>query len=658
MCGICGLVRGDGVDETRLRRMVQALSHRGPDDQGVHVRGPIGLGHSRLSIIDLAGGHQPIPNEDRSKWVILNGEIYNYRSLQADLENRGHRFATGSDTEVIVHLYEEYGERCVEHLRGMFAFVIWDESAQRLFAARDHLGQKPFYYVQAGGDFAFASEIKALLADDPNLAEMDEHALDQYLSLRIITPPLSMFRKIRKLPPGHSLSFDFREGLRIQRYWDLEYDPKHTGSDEELADALEQEIVESLRLHVVSDVPIGAFLSGGLDSTLIVALLAKYVVKAPLKTFAGSLDYEEYDEAPYAKMVADQYGTDHHEQKIEPSLARLLPQLVWQLDEPSDPLSICSYLIAEMASKHVKVVLGGDGGDELFGGYDRYYGNRAAGIYASIPVWMRRRIAGPLLGLLPDGRWYKSRAHQAKWLHQLSFLDGPERYAASLGYFYFDRERRENLYSAEFASRVADTNPHQPIIDAYQRANAEHPIDRMLYADSQLRMPDHPVMILDRMTMAHGLEARSPLLDHRLAEFSARLPMRMKVRGRSLRYIETMLAKRHLPKELLTRPKQGFSVALPYMLRDEYSLLYRVFLEQSSLARNGIFRQAEVNRLIQEHQAGAADHGNRLWLILNAEVWFRMFIQGDSVEDLSGEIREAGHASGLSRNAASGGRSQ
>ena len=637
MCGICGRVGRGGVRADDLQPMLRQLVHRGPDDEGIHCDGQAALGHRRLSIIDLGGGRQPIPNEDETIWVVLNGEIYNYRELRKDLVARGHQFRTQTDTEVIIHLYEEYGTACVERLRGMFAFAIWDAGRKRLFAARDRLGQKPFFYTHAGETFDFASEIKSLLAADRSLAEPDAEALDQYLALRVILPPRTMFRRIRKLPPAHWLTFDLEGGLHIERYWDLEYEPKLSGSDDELTDELEQRMIECLRLHMVSDVPVGAFLSGGLDSTLVVALLMRHVLDEPLETFAGSLAYGDWDEAPYARMVAERYGTRHHERPITPSLLTMLPKLTWYLDEPADPLAICSYLIAEIASEHVKVVLGGDGGDELFGGYDRYYGNRFAGAYALVPEAVRRKLIGPIVRRVPSGGWYKSRGHQINWMHSLSFLEGGARYAKSLSYFFFDPEQRRDLYTDATVRAIADFDPEEAIRDAYDRAAAEDAVDRMLYADSQLRMPDHPVMILDRMTMAHGLEARSPLLDHELAEFAARLPTRLKVRGRSLRWIENRLAKRYLPEPLLKRPKQGFSSALPYMLRDEYRQLFDVFLRSSHLAREDRFRQAAIDGMLAAHVAGEADHGNRLWLLLNAEVWFRLSVEGTSVADLSEE---------------------
>jgi asparagine synthase (glutamine-hydrolysing) len=389
---------------------------------------------------------------------------------------------------------------------------------------------------------------------------------------------------------------------------------------------------------MVSDVPVGAFLSGGLDSTLVVALLGRHVRDQPIDTFAGKLDYGDFDESPAALAVAQRYGTRHHEADITPSLANLLPRLLWHMDEPSDALSVCSYLIAELARRHVKVALGGDGGDELFGGYDRYYGNRYANLYATLPGPLRRHLIGPVLDRMGHGGWYKSRAHQLRWLHQMSFREGGDRYASSLGYFYFGESDRRALLGAAVSREAAQFDPYAAIADAYDRADAEEPIDRMLYADSQLRMVDHSVMILDRMSMAHGLEARSPFLDHELAGFCARLPMRVKVRGRKLRWIQTKLAERYLPREVLERKKQGFASALPYMLRDQYRLLFDLFLRDSHLVRSELLQPAKLSQLLTEHEAGTADHGNRLWLLLSTEVWYRMYLEGSSVEDLEGEI--------------------
>jgi asparagine synthase (glutamine-hydrolysing) len=637
MCGIVGILGRFDADGRDLGRMLQALSHRGPDGEGVHTDADVALGHRRLSIIDLAGGRQPLRNAESTIWLVCNGEIYNYVELRKQLEAAGHRFVTNSDCEVIIGLYERYGDQLLEHLRGMFAFVLWDSRRKRLLAARDHLGQKPFFYCDEPGRFAFASEIKGLLGLDPSFRTLNLAALDQYFALRLIAPPLSMFRGVHKLPPGHLLTIEHHGRPVIKRYWDLRYQPKLEGSDEALTDELEARVEEALRLHMVSDVPVGAFLSGGLDSSLLVAMLAKKIGVRNLPTFTIGLPYQRFNEAPYARAVAKLYNTEHHEETIDPSLTALLPELVWHLDEPSDPLSLCTYLVARLAVRNVKVVIGGDGGDELFGGYDRYYGNLYASRYGHIPAALRRHVLGPALSLVPESGWYKSVGHQLRWLHRLSFLSGGDRYAASLTYFYFDAAMRNELFTPEANAALAGTHAEDAIRLPYEQAEGDA-LDHMLYADSKVRLPDHPVMISDRMTMAHGLEARSPFMDHRLAEFAARLRSSMKMRGRSLRIVQRNLAARYLPPQILARPKQGFSSALPYILQREYRMLYERFLPDSQLVAAGVLRRGPIEALLDAHQARRADHGNRLWLLINAELWYRVMILGHSRDELRVEL--------------------
>src|SRR5450631_289999 len=637
MCGIAGLVGSIERHPAAMDRLLDALAHRGPDDVGRYVDNFAALGQRRLSIIDLAGGHQPLHNAEKTLWLVANGEIYNYRELRTDLEARGHQFLTQSDCETILHLYAEYGEDCVSHLRGMFAFAIWDTEKKVLFAARDHLGQKPFFYSNHDGCFAFASEIKALLSADSSLRRMNLEALDQYLALRVIASPRSMFEGVHKLPPGHVLTVRPNEKHRIRRYWDLHYSPKLQGSEDDLTDALEAEILVALRQHLASDVPVGAFLSGGMDSSLIVAMLARHCVGKGFPTFTLSVPHLRYDESRYARQVAKRFGTEHHEGALELNLADMLPTLVWYLDEPSDALALCTYELAKFTRQHVKVVIGGDGGDELFGGYDRYYGYSYAGAYARVPAVLRRRAVEPLLALLPSGGWYKSRSHQVRWLHRMSFLSGGARYSGSLSYFYFDQAARRELLTESTREALKGFDPEDCIKDPFDRIDAQ-PLDRMLYADAQVRLPDHPVMITDRMTMAHGLEARSPFMDHRLAEFAARLPCDLKVRGRTLRYLQRRLAARYLPRSLLARPKQGFASAMPYLLHDEYRRLYSTVLPRSHLVADGFLRVEPMQRLVSEHLSGRVDHGNRLWLLLNAEIWYLMHIKGMSREQLRRDL--------------------
>jgi len=640
MCGICGVMNlgGAAVLPAELAPMNDALRLRGPDDEGVFTDGTVGLGHRRLSIIDLAGGQQPLRNADRSILLVCNGEIYNYRELRRELERDGHAFLTHSDCEVIIGLYERYGDRLLDRLRGMFAFVLWDVKRRRLLVARDHLGQKPLYYLHDERGFACASEIKALLAFDARAPRMNLAALDQYLALRLIDAPLSMFEGIHKLPPGHSLVLEAGGTPRIERYWRLEQEPKLTGSEDQLCDELEARIEEALRLHLVSDVPVGAFLSGGMDSSLLVAMLARKVGVRQLPTFTMGLDYQRFDEAPAARAVAQMLGTEHHEERVKPEITALLPDLVAALDEPSDPLSLCTWLLARFTRRHVKVVIGGDGGDELFGGYDRYYGNLYASHYGRVPETLRRRVLAPAVALIPESGWYKSVGHQLRWLHHLSFHSGGARYAASLSYFYFDRERRAGLFAPQVAEKWRGLDAEAAIRTPYETAPGNQPLDRMLFADSMVRLPNHPVMITDRICMAHGLEARSPFMDHELAAFAARLAPALKVRGGTLRYIQRKLAARYLPPHILNRPKQGFSSALPYLLQREHAQLYSTCLRDSRLARDRILDGAVMTRLIDEHLAKRADHGNRLWLLINAEVWYRMAILGESKEDMQREL--------------------
>ena len=639
MCGIAGIVDPAEVQPEEVRRMADALAHRGPDDATVHVEPGVGFGFRRLAIIDLVTGRQPIPNEDGSVRVMLNGEIYNYRELKAGLEARGHRFRTVSDTEVLVHLYEELGPELVRELRGMFAFALWDGRRRRLLLARDHLGQKPLYWAQQGSRLIFASEIKGILAVAPELRVMDPLALDEYLSLRVISEPRSMFAGVRKLAAAHVL--EFADGaVATRRYWDLRYEPKQRLSEPDALAALDEALRDAVRLHLVSDVPVGAFLSGGVDSGLVTAVM-RGVAGVPFKTFSVSVPYGAFDEGPAARLVARRYGTEHHEDTISGDLVGLLPTLVHHLDEPSDPLSACIYHLARMTRREVKVVLGGDGGDELFAGYDRYYGTGYARTYAALPEPVRRNVVRRILDRAPDGFWYKSLSHKLRWLDELAAVDSGRRYARALSYFYFTPRWRAELYTDHLRRLVDGFDPEASITFWQDDGRAKEGLDRMLLADSMVRLPNHSVMILDRMAMAHGLEARSPYLDHRLAEFAATLPVRLKLRGRSRRYLQMKLAERYLPAEVLRRPKQGFSSALAYLMAPHFRALFGRYLPDSHLVEAGFLRRPPIQRMLDAHLAGRTDHGNRLWLLLNAEIWYRMQIESVSRERLSDEVAEA-----------------
>ena len=633
MCGIAGLV-GGGIHGADAARMSAALAHRGPDDSGSLTAPGVAFAHRRLAILDLEHGKQPMASADGRCWLTFNGEIYNFRELRPALEAEA-PLRTTSDTEVLLRLLAERGLAGLRDVRGMFAFGFYDFRARRLILARDHLGQKPLYYVEDGERLAFASEVKALLAFDPTLAELDPDALHEYLTLRFVSSPRSMFRRIRKLPPGHYLIFE-NGRVEIGPYWQLSFEPKHAVSLARAVDELDALLRTTVREHLVSDVPVGAFLSGGLDSSIVTAVMRE-VSGAPFPTFTGDVPYGGRSEQPYATAVAERYGLPNYSVRVQPSLARALPRIVGQLDEPGDPLALCLYFIAELARRHVKVVLGGDGGDELFGGYDRYYGNAYARYYALLPAALRRRVLAPLTARLSGGRWYRSAGHRLKWLHYLAEADGGRRYARSLAYFYVSDQYRGQLYTRRFAASIGAFDPERALASVYDATSEREALDRMLFTDSRTRLPDHPVMLLDRMTMGHGLEARSPFLDHRLAEYCASLPPALKVRGRRLRVIEKALAARYLPSTVLRRAKQGFASPLPYLLADEFRQLHGALFRRSALVEDGYLQRAGFDDLLAEHLSGRADHGQRLWLLCAAETWYRIFVRGEQ----AGEMEEA-----------------
>jgi asparagine synthase (glutamine-hydrolysing) len=639
MCGIVGIAGAQPVTEPDLLLMCDAIRHRGPDDWGTFVEEGVGLGMRRLSIIDLAGGHQPITNEDGNLLLVFNGEIYNHEELHRDLLARGHQFRTRSDTEVLVHLFEDEGERMLRRLRGMFAFAIWDRRRRRLFLARDHFGQKPLFYTERGGRLTFASEIKALLASDPSLGALSPFALDQYLTLRFVQAPDTFFQNVRALPPAHFLVWE--NGVaRVERYWDLSYGPKWTYSEAETLERVDELLAETVALHLTSDVPVGAFLSGGLDSTLVVSYAAR-VLGPELRTFSMGIPYRDLNELPAAAAVAQRYGTRHFAEEVTPSVGGDLPRLISALDEPADPLSICLLHLARMTAREVKVVLGGDGGDELFGGYDRYSADRWLDAYRAVPEVVRDLVSNQVLGRLPDQFTFKSFTHKLRWVDQMARKTGGERYAASMQYFWFNEAHRAELYTPGFRAKLEGRRPEAYLLDLYDTGNASEAVDRMMYVDVMSRLPGQSLMILDRATMAYSLESRSPFLDPRFAEFMARVPVQLKVRGTGrLRYLERRLGERYLPREVLERKKQGFASPLMYIMEDEVRSLAPTLLLDSDLVRDGYLQGATVRGMVEQHLARRRDHGTRIWLLLTAEVWYRRYIRGRSTPDLEAEIAE------------------
>jgi asparagine synthase (glutamine-hydrolysing) len=613
-----------------LRAMTAAIVHRGPDDEGFHFSGPAALGMRRLSIIDLDGGHQPIANEDGAVVVVFNGEIYNYRELTEQLIQRGHRFSTNSDTEVIVHLYEEYGEDCVHHLRGMFGLAIWDERRRKLLVARDRLGIKPLYYAPLGDGLVFGSEIKSLLAHPAIEARPDLEAIGNFISLKYAPAPQTMFEGICSLPPGHLLTWD-RRGVRIAQYWDVPLGAAadDNASEEERREQLDQLLRESVRLHLRSDVPFGAFLSGGIDSSLIVALMTQ-TLQQPVRTFSVGFEARDgvRDELPYARLVAKRFGAEHREVAIGPQDAiELAEEVVWALDQPiADQATLAAYAVSRLAAQHVKMVLTGEGGDELFAGYARYSGERLSPLFRLTP--------GPLKTLaLAASRRLPGLCRPKIALYALCQRDE----AARLANWFplFNRDMKAKLLAGPLGDRIDPHSAETVFARCLAGAAAVHPLNRMLYADTKYWLPDFLLLRGDKLSMAHSLEARVPLLDHRLVEFAASLPPRFKLRGLTRKYVLREVARKYLPPEIIDRPKQGFPIPISQWLRRELRPFARDLLARGAILRRGMFDPQYVERLLSEHESGFADHGLLLWGLMSLEIWHRLYFDSPAAASQS-----------------------
>ena len=638
MCGIAGVVSaapGDRIEAATIHRMCQAIVHRGPDDEGIFVKDGTGLGMRRLSIIDLAGGHQPVFNEDRSVWVVFNGEIYNFPELRMELLSRGHRLTTHTDTEVIVHLYEEMGADCVKKLRGMFAFALYDERKRKLLIARDRFGKKPLHYALADQRLWFGSEIKAIHAVAPELAEVNNEALLQYMYFGYVPDPLTAFLPIQKLPPGHLLEFE-GGALRVRQYWDLpQYSTHQPGSEEECLEELEWRLAEAVKIRLISDVPLGALLSGGIDSSTVVALMARASSK-PVKTFSIGFSHDDFNEAHYARIVAKHFGTDHHELVLEPDVVKTVETLTSSLEEPfGDSSMLPTYYVSCMARKHVTVALSGDGGDEIFAGYDRY------GIH------LRRKI----FERIPRGtwRWYREHVYPRlpgnmrgkKFSYNVS-LPWRERYVDGIS-FVPSFERDMPLWSNEFRETLKGAgNPEDVMYGYFDRAPANDPISQMLYVDTKTYMVADILTKVDRMSMATSLEVRVPILDHQFAEWATGLPPEWKLRGRTQKYILRKLSERvGVPREALYRPKRGFALPLVHWMRNELKdLIITALLEPKTMQR-GYFNPAGVRQLLDEHFRGRRDHSGRIWRLLMFELWHRNYLERISTPELDADLRVA-----------------
>jgi asparagine synthase (glutamine-hydrolysing) len=626
MCGITGFIDmwDPGAirdNETRgqlLDRMCRVITHRGPDDQGILLREGIALGMRRLSIIDLAGGHQPMSGEDGSVTIVFNGEIYNFLEIEASLLARGHSFQTRSDTEAIVHAYEEFGAGCLELLRGMFAFAIWDDRARKLFVARDRAGKKPLYYtVTPKGTLVFGSELKSLLEHPEVNREINPEALDAYFTLGYVPDPLTIFQNVHKLPPGHYLTFAAGR-IDIQEYWDFNFEPAQSRREEDYLEELLFLLDESVRLRLISDVPLGAFLSGGIDSSTIVALMARHMGQ-PVKTFSIGFREDSYNELKYARVAAKKFGTDHHEFFVTPDICSIVDELVWHFDEPfADSSAIPTYVVSKLAREHVTVILSGDGGDELFAGYTRYVVERKRGAFSHLPAVVRKGLLKPLSHRLPHGMLGRNFIHNVA-------LDKVERYLDSLS--IFTCLNKESLYTDSFrrALHGANTVAHS-FRDYAARISTGEDIDKLLYIDSKTYLPGDILTKVDRMSMAASLEARAPLLDHKLIEFVARTPASLKLSGYETKYLLKRAIKDLVPAEILNRPKQGFGVPMQDWINKQ--LRERIRDTLGGIQQRGYIEPAYVNVLLDEHERGRRDHSMALWSLFMFELWHRQFLDG------------------------------
>lgn len=625
MCGIVGLVRNDGldVDQALLGRMCAAISHRGPDDDGFYVNGPIGLGMRRLSIIDLKSGQQPIHNQDRTAWIVFNGEIYNYRELREKLEKLGHTFYTNSDTEAIIHAYDRYGPDCPKHLRGMFAFAIWDERTQELFLARDRVGKKPLLYAQANGQLIFGSEFSALLLHPDIGRDVDFQALDHYLSFMCVPAPLTAYRSIQKLEPGHTLRW--RKGtLTVERYWQPDFSKKIVVSEEEAGERAIEILRDSVRVRLMSEVPLGAFLSGGIDSSAVVALMSE-VSSDPVKTFSIGFEEQDFSELHHARRVAEHVGADHHEFIVRPDALEVLPLLVEHYGEPfADSSAIPTYYVARETRKHVTVALNGDGGDESFAGYERYAAMRLAEVYYRLPAIMRGSLVEPAVGLIPTSEGRRSRVRDAKRFLRAASLPKVDRYLRWVS--VFDRDAKADLYSESFKNETANAHASALLDPWFAKANGAGIVDAAQLADIMTYLPNDLLVKVDIATMAVSLEARSPFLDHHVIEFAASLPERLKLRGLTTKYLLKRVLKKLLPAENLQRRKMGFGVPIGHWFRGKLQPFLRETLLSEKALNRGLFRPQAVSRLVELHTHSERDYSHQLWTLLMLELWFERFI--------------------------------
>ena len=625
MCGIAGIL--GQPDRETLGRMVGALTHRGPDDEGFWLDAEIGLGMRRLSIIDLAGGRQPMGNEEGDLHVVFNGEIYNHRDLRRELEAQGHRFRTRSDTEALLHGYETWGQQVVERLRGMFAFALWDAPRKTLLLARDRLGKKPLYYWYHQGRFLFASEIKALLQHPAVSRGLDWEALHHFLAFGYTPADRSIFASIAKLPPAHIATL--RHGaLAVHQYWSLPPGPSTTGPSvppEEAAARVRHELREAVRLRLESDVPLGVFLSGGIDSSAVVACMRE-VTSQRIATFSVGFapEVSSFDERPYARRVAQRFDTDHHEELLEPKVVDTLPAIVRHFDEPfADSSAIPTFAVAQATARHVKVALSGIGGDEAFAGYPRYLGLRLSQHYTRLPRWIRSPLATWTPRIIPDSDVSRNLGDWARRFVQGADVPLPDRY---IGWtrFFSDADLRQLATPALQAWWRADPAARQRV--AFASLGPGDPVDGAVRVDLATYLSDDLLVMADRMSMAHSLELRAPFCDHRVVEASLGIPASIKLPGLRLKGLLKRAFADVLPREVLSRRKQGFMIPLGRWLRTDLRDIMEDLLAPERIEVRGLFAPGAVDRLMREHLSAARSHSDRLWTLMMAELWIREYL--------------------------------
>jgi asparagine synthase (glutamine-hydrolysing) len=637
MCGVCGSYNyrdGNPVDPAVLRAMCDSLVHRGPDDEGAHVEGSLGLAMRRLAIVDPASGQQPLYSEDGQIVLVANGEIYNSPALRAELIARGHTFKSGSDCEVVVHLYEELGDACLERLQGMFGLALYDRRRRRLLLARDRLGIKPLYYADVGGTLRFGSEIKALLQDPGLERRLDPRGVHHYLSLNYVPAPYTLLRGVRQLLPGECLTCD-AAGVQRRTYWDLRFG----GGDAALGEAewarrLRDKLAQCVASHLMSDVPFGAFLSGGIDSSAVVGLMTE-ALGGPVQTFSVDFAEKSYSEARFAQLVADRFGSQHHLLQASPAVVDLLPTLIWHADDPlADSSMLPVYLVSEFARRRVTMVQTGDGADELFAGYETYQAHYIRRLYRMVPGWIRRKLIAEAVGRLPVSMTKVSLDFKAK-----RFVAGAELDAEAAHFWWrqiLSSSAKMELYSDAFREQLHESERDKGTLELYRgyfsRSGTADPLDRMLYVDTRFYLPSDMLVKVDRMTMANALEARVPFLDHELAELAASIPASIKFSRLRKKHVLKRALRGLLPPQILDRKKAGFNVPINAWLAGELRPLAERILAPEQLERVGCFRPAVVGRMLAEHQQRRADHSFALWGLICLQLWHGLFVEPASVE--------------------------